>query len=72
MADSSETRTRVVTPAQIVGMTERCHDDLSGTTTAVERLAMVHELSRRMWELSGRPLPSYTRSEMPVRIVDSA
>jgi hypothetical protein len=36
--------------------------------TAEERLELLKELSRRMWELSGRPLPSYTRSTMPFRL----
>ncbi|MBL8900731.1 MAG: hypothetical protein JNM84_24075 [Planctomycetes bacterium] len=42
--------------------------NLSATTTAEQRLAMLEELSRQAWELSGRPWPSYTRAEIPVRI----
>lgn len=30
---------------------------------------MVWELSARMWELTGRPLPSYTRGTMPGRVL---
>lgn len=33
-----------------------------------ERMAMQLELSLRLWELSGRPLPQYTRATIPVRI----
>lgn len=40
--------------------------------TVDERLALVTELSRRAWELTGRPLPSYTRASMPVRITTLA
>jgi hypothetical protein len=36
--------------------------------TAEERLALLAELSRRMWALTQRPLPSYTRSTMPVKL----
>jgi hypothetical protein len=36
--------------------------------TAEERLALLAELSRRMWALTQRPLPSYTRSTMPVTL----
>lgn len=36
--------------------------------TAEERLALLAVLSRRMWALTQRPLPSYTRSTMPVRL----
>src|SRR5581483_7518425 len=41
-------------------------DDLSACTTPEERVAMVAILSRRMWELTGRPVPTYSRREMPV------
>ncbi|GEM_PF-5266626 len=30
---------------------------------------MVVELSRRMWELTNQPLPSYRRAEMPGRVL---
>ena len=36
--------------------------------TAEERLALLAELSRRMWALTQRPLPSYTRATMPVTL----
>ncbi|MGQ0766046.1 MAG: hypothetical protein ACT4OZ_10305 [Gemmatimonadota bacterium] len=36
--------------------------------TAEERLLLLAELSRRMWELSGKPLPTYTRSTIPFRL----
>jgi hypothetical protein len=42
-------------------------DDILSTTTADERLAMVWELTRRMWELQGSPPCTYTRATMPVR-----
>ena len=37
--------------------------------TAAERVALLAELSRQMWELSRRPMPAYSRSAMPVRFV---
>lgn len=40
--------------------------------TAAERLALVAELSRRAWALTGRPLPSYTRRTMPVKLTTLA
>lgn len=44
-------------------------DDLCDHTTADERLAMVWELTRRIWMLQGaRPCP-YTRTTMPIRII---
>lgn len=36
--------------------------------TAAERLALLAELSRRMWALTQNPLPAYTRSTIPVRL----
>jgi len=40
--------------------------------TAAERLVLVGELSRRAWALSKRPLPTYTRQTMPVRLTTLA
>jgi hypothetical protein len=37
-----------------------CPPGLSG------RIALVTRLSREMWALTGRPLPSYSRATMPV------
>ncbi|MFK7926579.1 MAG: hypothetical protein AB8H79_00205 [Myxococcota bacterium] len=33
------------------------------------RLVLVEELSQRAWELSGRPVPRYRRTEMPVTVI---
>ena len=44
-------------------------DDLSASSTPEERLAMLVELSRRMWALTGRPLPSYARATIPGRVL---
>jgi hypothetical protein len=40
-------------------------DDISATTTAEERLAMMWPLARRAWSISGRAFPEYSRAEMP-------
>jgi hypothetical protein len=34
-----------------------------------ERIAMVAILTRSQWELSGEPLPSYTRATMPGKVI---
>ncbi len=47
-------------------------DDLSAHSTPEQRLAMVTVLTRRMWMLTGRPMPSYTRAAMPGRVLRSA
>lgn len=40
--------------------------------TVAERLALVGVLSRRMWDLTKRPVPTYTRLTMPVRLTTLA
>jgi hypothetical protein len=47
-------------------------DDLSGQTTAEERLAMMWPLAVEAWSLSGRQLAEYSRAETPVRILTDA
>ena len=36
--------------------------------TPTERLVLLADLSRRMWELTRRPRPDYTRATMPVKL----
>lgn len=43
-------------------------DDLSASTTAAERLAMMWPLAREGWLLAGRALPMYGRESLPSRI----
>jgi hypothetical protein len=40
--------------------------------TVAERIALVGELSRRMWRLTKQPSPSYTRQTIPVRLTTLA
>jgi hypothetical protein len=54
---------------RIFRLGEEPRDDLSDSTTVEERLAILDDLSARAWALSGQPFPSYSRSEIPVRIV---
>jgi hypothetical protein len=55
-------------PVRIRRLQEPDDDDLSGSLDAAQRVALVWELSRRMWELTGRPVPQYDRATTPVRI----
>ena len=36
--------------------------------TPTERLVLLADLSRRMWDLTRRPQPKYTRATMPVKL----
>lgn len=53
---------------------EEPSDDLSGTTTAMERWDMMAQLARDAWAAAGRSIPQYERSEIPcvVRRLDYA
>ncbi len=44
-------------------------DHLWSSNTVEERLGMMWPLAVRAWRLSGRELPSYTRAEMPGRVL---
>lgn len=62
-------RVREGLPVRVYRLGEEPGDDLSASTTPEQRIEMVAELSRRMWELSGRPAPTYPRSRMPGRVI---
>lgn len=54
--------------ARVVPLSSREAGDARVVGTPAERVALVAELSRQAWALTGRPLPSYTRATMPVRV----
>ena len=73
MADSDEkqaarARARSLWPVRKFKLGEEPSDDLSDTTTAAERLAMMWPLAVQAWALARRPLPTYDRSSIPIRI----
>jgi hypothetical protein len=37
--------------------------------TMEQRIALVEELSRHAWALARRPLPTYTREAIPIRVL---
>ncbi|MEJ7809871.1 MAG: hypothetical protein WKG32_05565 [Gemmatimonadaceae bacterium] len=59
-------------PVRVIRLGEEPGDDLSASSTPEARIEMVAELSRRMWELTGRPTPSYARADIPGRVVRPA
>jgi hypothetical protein len=56
-------------PVRKFRLGEEPSDDLSATTTAEERLAMMWPLALEAWSLTGKPLADYARSEAPVRVI---
>jgi hypothetical protein len=69
MTDPDRRSARRAAPIRAYRLGEEPTDDLSAITTAEQRLAMVAELSRRMWELTGRGIPTYERARIPVHVV---
>jgi hypothetical protein len=47
---------------------EEPSDDLSESTTATERIAMMWPLAESAWRLAGRALPTYDRRTIPARL----
>ncbi len=60
---------RAAWPIRVVPLGAEAGDDLSGSTTAEERLAMMWPLACEAWATMGRPLPEYSRVEAPIRVV---
>lgn len=56
-------------PVRRVPLDAEGDEDLSDTTTADERLAMMERLASDAWASSGAPWPTYTREEMPGRVL---
>lgn len=63
--------TRSSWPVRVVPLRHRPDDDLSATTTAEERLAMMWPLALDAWGTMGWPVPAYSRDQAPVRLVPS-
>jgi hypothetical protein len=51
---------------RVVPLQSRAAGNAIVSGTAAERLALVADLSAMSWELTGKPLPRYTRATMPV------
>jgi hypothetical protein len=58
-------RARAAWPIRKVGLRDEELTDARDTSTVDERIALVWTLTRRQWAFSGRPIPTYTRAEMP-------
>ena len=55
-------------PVRKFRLGEEPADDFTACTVA-ERLAMTWQMTRDAWASAGRPLPSYSRRDMPVRVL---
>jgi hypothetical protein len=59
---------RAAWPVAKFRLGEEPPDNLSDSTTAAERIAMMWPLAKEAWALVGRPLPTYDRASTPVRV----
>ena len=55
-------------PVRKFRLGEEPADDFTACTVA-ERLAMTWQMTHDAWASAGRPLPSYSRRDMPVRVL---
>ena len=68
-SDGKRAAARATWPIRVVPLSPTPDDDLSHTTTASERLAMMWDLALDAWTMTGSPLPTYEREDAPIRIV---
>ncbi|MEO8636825.1 MAG: hypothetical protein ABI587_16235 [Gemmatimonadales bacterium] len=60
---------RFNSPVVVYRLGEEPGDDLSRSTTPEERIALVWELTRRMWTLTGQPSSGASREHLPIRVI---
>lgn len=58
-------------PVRAYRLRQQPSENLADSTSASERLAMMWELARQAWSLTGRELPDYPREEAPGRVIRS-
>jgi hypothetical protein len=56
-------------PIRVFRLGEEPSEDLSATTTAAQRLAMMWPLTLDAWAAAGRPIPDYPRHQAPIHIL---
>ena len=67
--DAEERRlARANWPIRRVPLGEKTSEIIVGKTPS-ELFAMVHQLTLDAWAMSGKPMPTYSRAEIPIRIL---
>ena len=69
MEHSAKSQDRSRWPVHRFTLAAQPPEDLSGETTAEQRLEMMWPLALDAWTLAGLPLPDYPRGAAPVRLV---
>jgi hypothetical protein len=62
-------RARALWPIRTVALGDESLTDDRDTSSVDERIALVATLTLEQWRFSGRELPTYSRAEMPGRVV---
>ena len=62
-------RARAAWPMRRVDLRAETLTDSRYRASIEERTALVWELTREAWALTGKPMPTYDRSEMPGTII---
>ncbi len=68
MEHSAKSQDRSLWPVRRFTLATQPPEDLSGETTAEQRLEMMWPLALDAWTLAGWPLPDYPRGAAPVRL----
>ena len=53
---------------RVVPLLDTVDSGLSGILSVAERVELVETLTREAWAISGKPLPTYSRADCPVRV----
>lgn len=69
MSAEDRAKARANWPVRRFKLGEEPSEDLSDSTTAEERLAMVWRLTLDAWASAGKPIPQYDRKQAPGRII---
>lgn len=56
-------------PIRVLRLGAEPPDDVTATTTAEERLALVWALSQRLWALTGQRTTTGPRDRLPIRVI---
>lgn len=56
-------------PGSLTTLAEQADAAIVRGETAADRVAMVWRVTLDAWATSGQPLPTYTRAEMPGRVI---
>jgi hypothetical protein len=67
--DAAESAGRAAWPIRRHALGHEPAGDLSATTTAAERIAMMWPLALEAWAVAGLPLPDYSRASSPSRLL---